>query len=504
VLTVLPRAARALDRPVAWQAADMFDAVLADADSVAWRALNRLRLDPGALVVAIQAAEDPAANPGGTLSRDWWLGSGELEARRREQEYVGTEHLLLALLRLEPVAAALAGAGSSAQAVRGQLWRILYDAAPGAKLRAAGPGGLFATAVPPAHPALAALTAEEPIVGASLAVTGGAETGGAESGERATYGWADLPGRVPVTAETRFGAASVTKVATALLVLRLRDRGLLDLDEPAMAKLRSVRLLDTDGRPSAVTVRQLLTHTAGLPWGAGIRHYDGPGPALGELFRDGIRAERPAGEWSYSNLGFAALGALAADLLGKPYDECLRGWVLAPLGLAESADARPAGPDGQPGGRIDGQLDGQFDGQLDGQLDGQPGGVPVARGHVFDAGLLFPVMVSRVPALAPAGGLTGTADAVAVLLAATVGGLLSADSVRQLLTPHAQLGPATWQGLGVRIERHGPLRLVGHGGAFPGAQAAAYACPETGRSGALLANSNTGLLTECLRPSLLS
>ena len=476
MLTVLPRAARALDRPGTWRAADMFDAVLADADAVAWRALNRLRLDPGALVVAIQAAqdaapEDSAGNPGGTLGRDWWLDGGEREARRREQEYVGTEHLLLALLRLEPVAAALAGAGSSAQAVRGQLWRILYDAAPGAKLRAAGPGGLFATAVPPAHPALAALTAEEPIVGASFAVTGGGETGGAGAGERATYGWADLPGRVPVTAETRFGAASVTKVATALLVLRLRDRGLLDLDEPAMAKLRSVRLLDTDGAPSTVTIRQLLTHTAGLPWGAGIRHYDGPGPALGELFRDGIRAERPAGEWSYSNLGFAALGALAADLLGKPYDECLRGWVLAPLGLAESADA---------------------------------GGVLGARGHVFDAGLIFPVMVSRVPALAPAGGLSGTADAMAVLVAATAGGLLSADSARQLLTPHAQLGPATWQGLGVRIERHGPLRLVGHGGASPGAQAAAYACPETGRSGALLANSNTGLLTECLRPSLLS
>jgi CubicO group peptidase (beta-lactamase class C family) len=453
----------------------MFDAVLADADAVAWRALNRLRLDPGALVVAIQAAEDASANPGGNLSRDWWLGCGEREARRREQEYVGTEHLLLALLRLEPVAAALAGAGSSAQAVRGQVWRILYDTAPGAKLRAAGPGGLFATAVPPAHPALAALTAEEPVVGASLAVTGGEGTG-----ERATYGWADLPGRVPVTAETRFGAASVTKVGTALLVLRLRDRGLLDLDEPAMVKLRSVRLLDSDGAPSAVTVRQLLTHTAGLPWGAGIRHYDGPGPALGELFRDGIRAERPAGEWSYSNLGFAALGALAADLLGKPYDECLRGWVLAPLGLAESADARPAGS------------------------GGRPGGVPVARGHVFDAGLIFPVMFSRVPALAPAGGLTGTADAVAVLLAATVGGLLSADSAQQLLTPHAQLGAATWQGLGVRIERHGSLRLAGHGGTFPGAQAAAYACPETGRSGALLANSNTGLLTECLRPSVLS
>jgi CubicO group peptidase (beta-lactamase class C family) len=485
VLDVLPRAAGALDRPVAWHAADLFDAVLTDPDAVAWRALTGLGLDESALVAAIRAAEDAtgaAGDAAGTLSRDWWLGAAEWEARRREQEYVGTEHLLLGLLRLEPVAAALAGAGSSAQAVRGQVWRILYDASPGGKLRAAGPGGVFATAVPPAYPALAALTAEEPIVGASLVVTGGAE-----GDARATYGWADLARRVPVTADTRFAACSVTTVGTALLVLRLRDRGLVDLDEPAMAKLRSVRLLDTEGAPSAATVRQLLTHTAGLPSGAGIRAHEGPsspGPALGELFEEGIRAERPAGQWSYSNLGFAALGALAADLLGKPYVECLRAWVLAPLGLAESAGAEPA-PSGGPSG-------------------GSSRRTREARGHVFDAGLIFPVMPDRAPALAPAGGLTGTADALAALLAATAGGLLSADSAHQLLTPHVQLGPTTEQGLGVRIERHGRLRLAGHGGAFPGSQAAAYTCPETGRSGALLTNTNTGLLTDYLRPALLS
>jgi len=71
----------------------------------------------------------------------------------------------------------------------------------------------------------------------------------------------------------------VTKIATALLMPRLRDHGLVGLDEPAMAKLHSVRLLDHDGTPSATTVRQLLTHTAGLPRGSGLRHYTGPVPA---------------------------------------------------------------------------------------------------------------------------------------------------------------------------------------------------------------------------------
>jgi CubicO group peptidase (beta-lactamase class C family) len=275
---------------------------------------------------------------------------------------------------------------------------------------------------------------------------------------------------VPVTADTRFRAGSVTKIATALLMLRLRDRGLIDLDEPAPEKLCSVRLLDVDGVPSAVTVRQLLTHTAGLPRGSGLRHYAGRVPAPAELFASGIRANRAAGQWSYSNLGFVALGALAADLLGAPFGECLKEWVLGPLGLAESASLQelPVGP--------------------------PSADMPVARGHAFDAGLLFAVRPSAVLALG-AGDLVASARDAAALAAAIVNGrLLSAESAREMLVPHVRCGPDTWQGLGVQIEYHGPVRLVGHGGSFPGYDAAAYACPETTRSAALLANTNTSLL----------
>jgi hypothetical protein len=56
----------------------------------------------------------------------------------------------------------------------------------------------------------------------------------------------------------------------------------------------------------------------------------------------------------------------------------------------------------------------------------------------------------------------------------------------------------------VQFEHHGPVRLVGHGGSFPGFDAAAYACPETGESAALLANTNTGLLKDQLCVALLA
>jgi CubicO group peptidase (beta-lactamase class C family) len=85
-------------------------------------------------------------------------------------------------------------------------------------------------------------------------------------------------------------------------------------------------------------------NSVGLCQGSGLRHYTGPVPAIGELFAAGIRADRPAGQWSYSNLAFVALAALAADLLGAPFGQCLHEWVLGPLGLAESVSLQQLPP----------------------------------------------------------------------------------------------------------------------------------------------------------------
>jgi Beta-lactamase len=130
-------------------------------------------------------------------------------------------------------------------------------------------------------------------------------------------------------------------------------------------------------------------------------------------------------------------------------------------------------------------------------------GIPVACGHTFDSGQLFPVRPSAVLAVG-AGELVASARDVATLAVATVDGqLLSADSARQMLTLHARRWPDAWQGLGVRIEYHGSMRLAGHGRTLPGFDATAHACPETGESAAMLANTNTSLLTGQLRVALL-
>jgi CubicO group peptidase (beta-lactamase class C family) len=477
MLDLMPRAAAALARGAGRDAAGLLEAVLADPGTVAACAVARLGLDGRALVAAAgeaQRAPGRGAGDGLEWDRDWWVRRAEDEALRRGHGYIGTEHLLLGLLHADAVTGALAASGSSARALRGQVHRMLCDASPGGEWQAAGPGRALDEAAAASHPALAAIAAEEPVVGMSWAAAGAGQ-----AVRTATYGWADPVRGVPVAADTRFRAGSVTKIATTLLTLRLRDHGLIDLDEPATAKLHSVRLCDRDGAPSPATVRQLLTHTSGLPRGSGLRHYTGQVPPAGELFAAGIRADRPAGQWSYSNLGFVTLGALAADLLGTPFGECLEDWVLGPLGLAESVCLQQLPSAGPPAAR------------------------PMACGYAFDAGLVFPVRPSAVLAVG-AGELVASARDVAALAAAAVNGqLLSAESASEVLVPYAQCGPGTWQGLGVQIEYHGPVRLVGHGGAFPGFEAAAFACPETGESTALLANTSTGLLKDQLRSSQL-
>lgn len=473
---LMPPAAAAIGRLAGPDPVGLLEAVLADHDTVAARAVARLGLDTTALLEAARRAQRA---PGQALRQETepdtdWLRHAENEARRRGHGYIGTEHLLLGLLHAEPVAGALAGLGSSARALRGQVRRVLLDASPGGEWQAAGPGQALDEPAPASHPALAAIAAEEPVVGMSWAAAGQDRAVGT-----ATYGWADSLRGVPVAANTRFRVGSVTKVATTLLILRLRDRGMVDLDEPAAAKLHSLRLLDPDGAPSPATVRQLLTHTAGLPYGAGLRHYAGPVPAARTLFHDGIRAERPAGHWQYSNLGFVVLAALAADLLGAPFGACLQDQVLGPLGLTETQSMQEL------------------------PSDSVPGEIPVARGYAFDAGQVFPVRPSAVLALG-AGELVATARDTAALAAATVNGhLLSAESAREMLVPHAQYGPNMSQGLGVHITNHGHLRLVWHDGSFPGYNAAACASPETGESAALLANINTNLLKDQLCTALL-
>lgn len=79
------------------------------------------------------------------------------------------------------------------------------------------------------------------------------------------HGLANIAGRAPVTKRTVFRIASLTKVFTAIAVMQLWERGLVDLDAPASDYLRAHELIPAAAEHRPVTLRDLLTHTAGVP-----------------------------------------------------------------------------------------------------------------------------------------------------------------------------------------------------------------------------------------------
>src|SRR5580698_1733409 len=136
-------------------------------------------------------------------------------------------------------------------------------------------------------------------------------------------GQADREAGRAVTPATAFRIASMTKSTTALAILALRDAGRLVLDAPladAIPQFAAVAPATRDSAP--VTVRHLLTHTAGFvtddPWGDRML---GMSPAaLDALIATGTLFARPPGlAFEYSNLGYALLGRVITNVSGEPY-----------------------------------------------------------------------------------------------------------------------------------------------------------------------------------------
>jgi CubicO group peptidase (beta-lactamase class C family) len=131
----------------------------------------------------------------------------------------------------------------------------------------------------------------------------------------------------PVTPETVFHIASMTKSFTALAILKLRDEGRLSLPDPAakwIPELSGLRYPTRDTAP--ITIRELMTHSAGFPednpWGD--RQLAVSGETLTAWLRAGVPFSTPPGtEYEYSNYGFALLGRIVSRVAGMPCQEYL-------------------------------------------------------------------------------------------------------------------------------------------------------------------------------------
>ncbi|WP_030543705.1 serine hydrolase [Streptomyces albus] len=263
---------------------------------------------------------------------------------------------------------------------------------------------------------------------------------------------------------TQYRVGSITKVFTAVLVLRLREEGLIGLDDPLGRHL-------PDTGVGEVTIAQLLSHSAGLtaeppgPWWERT-----PGelrPGLPDVLGD-RPVLHPAGRvHHYSNPGYALLGSLVEHLRGEPWEKVLLQEVLEPLGMTRTG-VRPR--------------------------------APYARGWAVHpwADVMLPEPAEDLGTMAPAGQLWSTAADLSRFAAFLMRGderVLGAETVAEMRRPAAVPLPGGWDGgygLGLQLFRRNGRAFCGHTGSLPGYLATLWMSAEDDVAGLVLANVTSG------------
>lgn len=295
---------------------------------------------------------------------------------------------------------------------------------------------------------------------------------GARTIYQRSFGLAERSFGVPVTRETRFRIASITKLFTSVAILRLADRGQIDLDAP----FRNY-LADYPG-PGAedITVRQLLGHMSGLPQFDTAASFD-EAVASGLPQYQQYRTHRQllemccskapvakAGErFDYNNADYIVLGMMIEATTGQPYMQALDDLVLTPAGLTQTG--LPAWSQTVP--------------LLARSYFRRPGGT------AFENELPFFWENSYAAA-----GLYSTVDDIARFSDAIFDGdLLSTASRTALLTPAGdEYGLGLWS---YSFSRRGVrYRVAKRPGSVMGANSVLYRLPDDGLSIVILANSN--------------
>jgi CubicO group peptidase (beta-lactamase class C family) len=292
-------------------------------------------------------------------------------------------------------------------------------------------------------------------------------------------------GALPVSPDTVFDMASVTKVVTTLTVATLARDGLIDLDAPAE------RYVDV---PDAhILVRHLLTHTAGLPPVMDLCHVEGGREErFDAIARTALRAA-PGTHHDYSCIGFLLLGRICETVGGAPLPVLARERVLAPAGADTAGWMRPVPEASQVPSTAEQPLDIAATEYQDDPPRGLVQGTvhdetAWATGGVGNAGLF--ASVSDMIAIGRV--LAGVNRAVSI--PTEIRRQMSTDRLPGIARPEGADAPSTgvsWaQGLGLRVGQALPdgrvlPRVLGHPG-FTGTSVSAD--PDTGRVAVLLTN----------------
>ncbi|SOD71485.1 CubicO group peptidase (beta-lactamase class C family) [Jatrophihabitans sp. GAS493] len=289
---------------------------------------------------------------------------------------------------------------------------------------------------------------------------------------------------VPPDTNTQYRIGSITKTFVAVLIMRLRNEGRLDLSDRL-----STFLPETAAAPGVGTARigELLAHTSGIasetppPWWE--RAHGSSRPQLADIYGE-TPAKLTAGRhFHYSNTGFGLLGALVGVLRGANWLEVARSEILDPLGMGRTT------PMPQP---------------------------PHALGWAVHpwADLLMPEPTPDAELMAPAGQLWSTIDDLATYAAFLLDGhpdVLPLATLEEMRTPASPpsstpAGPS-WEsgfGLGLQLARIEGRSLAGHTGSMPGFVATLWTSPADALAGICLANATSGPLVAAIAADMIA
>lgn len=257
------------------------------------------------------------------------------------------------------------------------------------------------------------------------------------------YGLANLEWNIPITPDTVFRLASVSKQFTAAAILLLAEQGKLSVDDPLTKFLPKYPMSG-----HTVTVHQLLNHTSGIfsytndpDFGTKMRRDLTPQQMADEFSREPFQF-RPGTRYAYNNSGYVLLGMIIEQVSGMPYADYVEKNIFAPLGMTQSY-----------------------------YLNNEPIIPRRASGYhpTPDGGYVNAPFLSMLQPYA-AGSLGSTVNDMVLWDKALRGNtLLSAESWQQMITPAVlEDGTAVRYGYGWGVTEYAGHRVAQHSGGIPG------------------------------------
>lgn len=289
------------------------------------------------------------------------------------------------------------------------------------------------------------------------------------------YGVTEAGGTTPVTVDTMFQAASISKPVAAMGMLALVEKGLLSLDEDVNVKLKSWKVPESDlTKEQKVTLRRLASHSAGLTV-HGFRGYaegeavpatvqilDGQKPANSAAVRVDIL---PSSRWRYSGGGITVMQLLMTDVAGKPFPALMQELVLNKIGMKNSTYEQPLPADKTASAAVGHRSSGEI-------LKG--------KRHTY-------------PEMAAAGLWTTPTDLAkfAIEIQQSKAGK-SNKVLSQLMTNQMLTKQSGDYGLGIGLGGEGAKATFAHGGSNEGFKCNLFAYSETGQGAVVMTNGDMG------------